>query len=527
MENRKAINVRDLNPEFDRSLSRILDELSPIITKEKKDRIEKIIKSQTDYLNNLFEKLRNIGLFINDTKNKKVYPNRYWYDWGYTEKEMMGMGFLQFVHPDDLDTVMKSSIQRVTKGIDSNKVMFRIRTSKGEWRWILSAAVSIIKDKEGNIQQFIGFDMDITEEMEAKEKLKTALDKARKAKKRAELKALEANTMQEISKIVTSTLDLDSTIEAILQQAKRVIPFDTASVQILKNDSLIVMGGTGWPDTELIKTFSFPVPGDNPNTKVVESKEPLIINNIPGGYSSFKNMPKDYGGKSWIGIPLIFREKVIGVLTFDKNEKNFFKNRHKKIGAAFASHVAVALENSRIFEEMKNIALTDPLTGAKNRRAFFDFAIHQDKMFKRYGKVFSLIMIDIDFFKKVNDSLGHQSGDTVLKKLVLLIRRNLRDSDIVCRYGGEEFLILLPSSDENNAFEIAERIRIKAENQLRIKGYNKKITISAGCADRAGPEISSIDSLISMADRALYSAKSTGRNRSIKYSVDYYSITRE
>ncbi len=527
MKKIKAINIRDLNPDFFLFLNKILDELSPVISKEKKDRIEEIIKSQTDYLNNLFEKLRNIGLFINDTKNNKAYPNKYWYDWGYTEKDMMGMGFMQFVHPDDIEMVRKRSIQRITNGIDSSMIMFRIRTRKGEWRWILSAAVSIIKDEEGNIQQFIGFDMDITEEMEAKEKLKTALDKAQKAKENAELKALEANTMQEISKIVTSTLDLDSTIEAILQQAKRVIPFDTASVQILKDDSLVIMGGTGWPDTEIIKTFSFPIPGDNPNTKVVESKEPLIVNNVPGSYSSLKDTPKEYRGESWMGIPLIFREKVIGVLTFDKNEKNFFKSSHKKIGTAFASHVAVALENSRIFEEMKNIAMTDPLTGARNRRAFFDFAIHQDKMFRRYGKIFAVIMIDIDFFKKVNDSFGHQAGDTVLKELVSLIKKSLRDSDIVCRYGGEEFLILLPSSDENNAFEIAERIRIKAENQLRIKGCNKKITISAGCADRAGPEISSIDSLISMADRALYSAKSTGRNRSIKYSVDYYSITRE
>ncbi len=518
MYERKKINISDLNPELETALERLIQEIAPFIPEKKKTELEEIIKSQTDYISELLEKLRNIGLFIHDAKNGKVYPNKYWYEWGYREDEMMGQRFFKHIYPEDLHEVKNLTIVQDTVGHESSNVAFRFHTKDGDWRWILSIAVSVAKDETGRVKQYIGFDMDITEEKEAKEKLKKALKETQAAKEKAEAHALEADTMREISRIISSSLDFDSTIDAILDQAKRLIPFDTASVQILKDDYLQNIGGRGWKNLGTILRYSLPVPGDNPNTVVIESKEPLIIRKVPDRYSSFKELPDEYAGKSWLGIPLIFRESVIGLLTFDKNEENFFSSKHAELGTVFAGHVAVALNNSRIFEQTKARAMTDPLTGAKNRRAFFDFAIQEDKIYKRYGTVFSIIMIDIDFFKKINDRYGHQTGDKVLKDLVSLIKNDLRDSDIICRYGGEEFIILLPASDEKAAYDIVERIRKNVEANLKTGESNSRITISTGCADRQGTDIHTIDSLISMADKALYHAKRSGRNRSVRYS---------
>lgn len=518
MEKQKKININDLNPELKSAMEKLLKDVPYLLPEEKTAELRNVIVSQNEYANDLIEKLRKIGLFINDAQNGKVYPNQYWYEWGYTEKDMLENGFLKHIYPEDLQKVKNLSVIKDSVQQESSSVVFRFRTKAGDWRWLLSTAVSVSKDESGKVKQYIGFDIDITEEKEAKEKLKRALEEAKTAKEKAEANALEANTMREISEIISSSLDLDTTLEAILDQAKRLIPYDTASIQILENSRMKIIEGRGWKDLDSVIGYSLPIPGDNPNTVVAETKKPLIIGKIPGKYSSFKERPREYTGKSWMGIPLVFRAKVMGILTFDKDEEGFFNSKQANLGTVFASHVTVALHNSRIFEKTRAIAMTDPLTGVKNRRAFFDFAIQEDRIFKRYGTVFSLIMIDIDFFKKINDRFGHQTGDSVLKDLVALINDDLRDSDLICRYGGEEFAVLLPSSDEEAAFDIGERIRTNVEANLEAGKIGEKITISIGCADRRGRNVDSIDSLISMADKALYHAKESGRNCSKRYS---------
>ncbi len=481
--------------------------------------VERVINSWTKYIDELFEKLRNIGLFINDAQNGEVYPNRYWYNWGYQAEDMKENRFMKYVHPEDAPLVRDLSVTEDKKLQESGHIAFRLRTKDGEWRWVLSTAVSVLKDKSGKVKQYIGFDTDITEEKEAKRKLKAALEETKAEKEKAEAHALEATTMREIAAIVSSSLDLDKTIEAILDQAKRLIPFDTASVQILENNHLTIIGGRGWKDLGKVIGYRWKVPGENPNTVVVKTKKPFILGEISEQLlRSFDQLPEEYTGKSWLGIPLIFRDEVIGILTFDKNTEHFFTYKHANVGTVFASHVAIAVHNASIFEKTKEIALTDPLTKAKNRRAFFDFMAQQDKVFKRYNSVFSLLMIDIDFFKNINDRFGHQAGDNVLKDLVEIIKSDLRDSDIICRYGGEEFAVLLPSIDEEAAFEIAERIRMKVEGTLLIAGSASGLTVSIGCADCRGPHIDGVDSLIFMADKALYHAKECGRNRCVQYS---------
>ncbi|MCK5674476.1 MAG: diguanylate cyclase [Spirochaetales bacterium] len=519
MQKNPETSNKDINLFLNSSLLELLNSLKTDLPKKKIEKVLSAFQFQNDYINELFGKMRKIGLFINDVENNKVFPNDLWYKLGYTEDDMLNVGFLELVHPDDLQKVKDQSILPASQGEDVNKVIFRFRSKEGSWHWLLSSTVSITTNEKGYVRQYIGFDSDITQEMEVKELLEKALVQAHEAREEAEASVIEANTLREVSSIITSSLDLGETLKAILDQAKKVIPYDTASVQILKDNHLTIIGGGGWKEPDKVLGLKFPIPGDNPNTIVIETKEPVVIKDISKNKLSFKINSAEYLGESWIGIPLLMRNEAIGMMTFDSKEKKYFTDNHIKLGKSFASHVAVALENARIYEEVKELAAIDPLTGAHNRRSFYEYALQQENLYKRYGTEFSIIMLDIDYFKNVNDDFGHQVGDTILKNLVSIIKSGLRDSDFLCRYGGEEFVILLPQSDESDAYEIAERIRKSVKSSLKINGSSSRITISNGCAELKSSELGNVDSLIKIADKAMYYAKNNGRDQSQRFST--------
>ena len=160
------------------------------------------------------------------------------------------------------------------------------------------------------------------------------------------------------------------------------------------------------------------------------------------------------------------------------------------------------------------LAMTDPLTGAYNRRSFME---HAERIFahaSRTGAVTSMLMIDIDFFKRVNDGCGHVAGDEVLKETVVRMQACLRTEDMLMRYGGEEFCVLLPGTSSDGAAILAERIRTDVSCEpIVLKDQAVSITVSIGVAT-AGPEVkAAMDVLFDAADAALYAAKHAGRDR--------------
>ena len=173
-------------------------------------------------------------------------------------------------------------------------------------------------------------------------------------------------------------------------------------------------------------------------------------------------------------------------------------------------------------QELEHLASTDALTGLANRHTLVIRAEQELARAKRYGSELSLLMVDIDFFKKVNDTYGHQAGDIVLKKLADIFPLVLRDTDFAARFGGEEFVILLPETNAENALKAAERLRAWV-NDTPVplqQGEMVKFTISVGVASYSTSVNNSIEKLISGADKALYAAKETGRN---KVCMDGYS----
>ncbi len=172
-------------------------------------------------------------------------------------------------------------------------------------------------------------------------------------------------------------------------------------------------------------------------------------------------------------------------------------------------------------EEVADMATIDDLTGLYNRRALFSRLTEEFSRARRYEQSFSILLIDIDDFKKINDEHGHLVGDGILRGLGAFLRQNLRDSDFPARYGGEEFICLLPSADLTQASLAGEKIREHlATSKLRSKkmGVSLQITVSIGVATLSEDEDENIDSLIKRADKALYQAKRNGKNQLVNES---------
>ena len=162
--------------------------------------------------------------------------------------------------------------------------------------------------------------------------------------------------------------------------------------------------------------------------------------------------------------------------------------------------------------EVKQLSRHDPLTGLPNRRAMLEKIDSEMIRYKRSSKTFVFIMIDIDNFKSVNDRYGHETGDFLLKELALIFRDLTREQDMVCRWGGEEFLLLLPETDVEGGFRVAEKIRITVESRIfKFEGIDFNITISSGLTDFSS--LYNIHEHIKVVDDAMYQSKRSGKNR--------------
>lgn len=254
--------------------------------------------------------------------------------------------------------------------------------------------------------------------------------------------------------------------------------------------------------------------------KVYESGMPFFIDREDKIKDYFLTLKPRYRSPYFASIPLKIADEVIGILNLsDKTTGESFSEDDLSMIAPFAQQVSLLLKLSycyKMAEEMRELSITDPLTGLFNRR-YFDIRIEEEyTRAKRYGLSFSLAIVDIDDFKLFNDTEGHRAGDFILKEIASVMNRSIRANDILVRFGGEEFAIIMPQINKSEAFHVAERVRENVKNQIRSKWKRfpkERITISIGIA--MYPECSDIESLIRESDRALYIAKRSGKDKTV------------
>lgn len=218
-------------------------------------------------------------------------------------------------------------------------------------------------------------------------------------------------------------------------------------------------------------------------------------------------------------MPLFFRQILQGAIIFcwDYTRQAVSDAQTEAILTTVANQTAMGLDREHLYGSIKKIGLTDTLTEIANRR-FFDFVLKKEmSRVRRYGQPFSLMMIDIDFFKMINDRWGHQTGDVILREMGSLLKKQFRATDLPARYGGEEFAVILPETDAMTAYVLAENLRAQTEKQIFLPNTDLiSVTISVGVATIEFSE--RLDKLtegdvILAADQALYHAKNLGRNR--------------
>ena len=214
--------------------------------------------------------------------------------------------------------------------------------------------------------------------------------------------------------------------------------------------------------------------------------------------------------RSIFAVPMRWRDKVVGMISTQSYQPYKYSSEDTYLLEMLASYAGIALENARLFQHIQQLATIDSLTDISNRRHLFELGNLEFVRANRFRRALSVIMIDIDNFKRVNDQFGHAAGDQVLAELAKLLRAVVREVDIVGRYGGEEFTIILPETSVQQATEIAERLRIKINQTFPpdIKD-TPNFTVSIGVAEY-NAELPSFESLVELADKALFAAKRSG-----------------
>ncbi len=190
-----------------------------------------------------------------------------------------------------------------------------------------------------------------------------------------------------------------------------------------------------------------------------------------------------------------------------------FDDSSIEIAETIAQSVATSIENASLYSQMERMAITDGLTGLYNRRGLTQMGQREIDRARRFDRAFSVLMLDLDHFKELNDTHGHAAGDNVLRQLADLLSQLVRSIDVVARYGGEEFTILLPECPHDCGQEVAERLRRAVENTtFQTDAGELELSISLGLASGSNMPLD-LEALIEAADRALYAAKEAGRNQ--------------
>ncbi len=227
-----------------------------------------------------------------------------------------------------------------------------------------------------------------------------------------------------------------------------------------------------------------------------------------------REMDSEAGLQSHLTLPLVIDGEVIGCISINSDQTNLYNIPKLQFFSVFGYQMAASLRHIQRFSTVKKEAIYDTLTNLFNRRYFEEQLTAETQKALENQSNLSIIMVDIDHFKQVNDTFGHDGGDKILREIASLLKRSVRKHDTVARYGGEEFVLLLPGAPIEPTSMVAERIRQLVETTPFDVGQTRiRITISLGISNFPIHRIKSKEELVKMADLALYEAKKGGRNR--------------
>lgn len=313
----------------------------------------------------------------------------------------------------------------------------------------------------------------------------------------------DLNTMVEIIKNTTSLYDTEKVLERVTREIQENYHALYTSIFLIdqENKELIYKWGSGFGWENLKDSLKIKLGTKGITAWVAENNQPLIVNDVRKDLR-YLEISETSKVRSEMAIPIKIKGEMVGVLDVESEDLNAFNSDHLLVFQLLSDHLGVVIENSKLYEEVKQIAIRDGLTNLYNHRFFYELLEEELKRFYRYNGHLSLFMIDINDFKKYNDTYGHLEGDKILKKVAEILFTNCRSIDVISRYGGDEFAILLPHTRTNDALMIA--------NRLWSKAMEEKISLSVGIVSMSKELVLQKEELLQSADNAMYQAKGAG-----------------
>lgn len=320
-----------------------------------------------------------------------------------------------------------------------------------------------------------------------------------------------------VAQVVVSSLDLDEVLQNILHSSMAIMDMPAGSIALYdESTSHLKLHAHAGLSENFVALNQWRVKPGGLTYEILDRGELFVVQDT--NQADFFNNPLALaeGIRSLIAVPLKMQNRIVGVLYLDDFSPLSLPPTRLKLLSVLASFATMSIDNARLHQTTAHMACTDGLTGLYNHRQFKKMFPEEISRATRYDKPLSIIMFDVDNFKKFNDSYGHPNGDIVLREMADLLRELLRDCDTIYRYGGEEFVTLLPETTRHDALLVAERIRIFVETEsprfLTKVTKTHGVTVSVGVASLPD-DGQTVDSLLQTVDDLMYQAKRDGKNR--------------
>jgi len=338
-------------------------------------------------------------------------------------------------------------------------------------------------------------------------------------KEKLEERITELSLLFDVAHSLNSTLELSELLERITRLVVERLKIPNFSIMLRNADGLLEVR-SAWPQHRGSEGLTFGI-GEGACGRAAETLRAVYLPDVADRSSIFakRNLVGGTDHGSLLSVPMVHMDTLLGVMNFHRPEVAGFSPEELELLMAVADQAATAVKNARLHAETVLLTMTDPLTGVPNRRHLFGRLESELARAERYGTPLSILMIDVDHFKKLNDAAGHRAGDETLRTVCEVLRPCVRKVDTLARYGGEEFMVLLPQTAKEGAVAVGEKLRRAVLETAALASTTQPtghVTISIGVAcfplDANDQEM-----LVDCADAALYASKRGGRNKVSAY----------
>ncbi|MDY6892095.1 MAG: PAS domain S-box protein [Chloroflexota bacterium] len=493
-------------------------------------RAEDELRRQEEYYRALIESSSDGIMIVNADGTLRYQSPSVYRMLGYRAIDQIGKNVFRFIHPDDISNATEE-FARLLK--DSSYVLHtegRVQRKDGSWI-IFEAIGSNLLDNPvvGGIIMNL---RDITErkQMEEQQEMLQLAYKEQNdilselyidiqvANNTLQERNREIETLFNISAAVSQTLNLADLLDKVLGKVLEVVDINAGGIWLLdqKTDELILRIHRGL-SAEFVKMMERVKIGEGFTGTAARLQEPVLVEDVSLGTIGANEVAKSEGIRSLAAIPIMVRDRVLGVLSVGSPVSREFFDREVQLLSTVVTQIGVAIENAQLYERAWELAFVDGLTGLYNRRYLMEQLEREFARAQRDDSALSLIMMDMDGLKVINDNYGHQEGDVYLRELGRIIKTNTRVSDVAARWGGDEFMLLATGLSKEDVLTVSERIRVQAE-RCRLKIAGKKVSMSVSIGVVSYPtDVSDVTGFLQRADEAMYCAKRSGKNRVCVY----------